>query len=183
MLEVGASIGQALDVIVETGYSRIAVHEGTIDNMVGVLNAKDLLAHLRDNGDSRPKLTDMLRPAHFVPETNRVDELLEELQQERIQMAIVVDEYGGSAGLVTIEDALEEIVGEIEDEYDTLEPCCEMISDNQAIFDARMDPDDVRRMMNIGLPTGGSETLGGLIYSVVEGAPRVGDEVIVDGLR
>ena len=74
-------------------------------------------------------------------------------------------------------------MGEIEDEYDTLEPCCEMISDNQAIFNARMDLDDVRRMMNTGLPTGESETLGGLIYSVLEGVPRVGDEVIVDGVK
>jgi len=102
VLEIGGSTDQPVDVIVETGYSRIPMYEGTIDNIVGILNAKDLLAHLRDNGDSRPKLTDILRPAYFVPETNKVDELLEELQQERIQMAIVVDEYGGSAGLVTI---------------------------------------------------------------------------------
>ncbi len=182
-LDVGSSIDQALDVIVETGYSRIPVYEGAIDNIVGILNAKDLLSHLRDDGDSRPDLREMLRPAHFVPETNKIDELLEELQQERIHMAIVVDEYGGIAGLVTIEDALEEIVGEIEDEYDTLEPFCEMISDNEAIFNARMDLDDVNRMMNIDLPTDDSDTLGGLIYSVLGGVPKVGDELIVDGVK
>jgi putative hemolysin len=183
VLEIGGSIDQASAVIVGTGYSRIPVYEGTIDNIVGILTTKDLLAHLRGDGGSRPEVRDMLRPAHFVPETNKVDELLEELQQERIQMAIVVDEYGARAGLVTIEDALEEIVGEIEDEYDTLEPFCEMISDNQAISNARTDLDDVNRMMNIGLPTGESDTLGGLIYSVLEGVPRVRDEVIVDGLK
>jgi putative hemolysin len=182
-LEVEASIDQALDVVVETGYSRIPVYEGTIENIVGILNAKDLLAHLRDDSGSRPKLRDILRPAHFVPETNKVDELLEELQQERIHMTIVVDEYGGIAGLVTIEDALEEIVGEIEDEYDTLEPFCEIMSDSEAIFNARMDLDDVNRMMNIELPTGESDTLGGLIYSMLGGVPKAGDEVIVDGVR
>ncbi len=182
-LEVGESINHALDVVVETGYSRIPVYEGTIDSIVGILNAKDLLTHLRDNGDSRTKLADMLRPAHFIPETNKIDELLEELQQQRHQMAIVVDEYGGIAGLVTIEDALEEIVGEIEDEYDTLEPFCEIISDDEAIFNARMDLDDVNRMMNVGLPTTESDTLGGLVYSILGGVPRVGDEVIVDGVK
>lgn len=182
-LEIGASIDQALDTIVETGYSRIPVYEGTIDNIVGILNAKDLLAHLRHDGDSHPQLQEMLRPAQFVPETNKVDELLEELQRERIQMAIVVDEYGGVAGLVTIEDAVEEIVGEIEDEYDTLEPFCEMISDNEAIFNARMDLDDVNKMMDTDLPTAESDTLGGLIYSMLGGVPKVGDEVTVDGVK
>jgi putative hemolysin len=182
-VEIGASIDQALDTIVETGYSRIPVYEGTIDKIVGILNAKDLLVHLRHAGDSRPQLREMLRPAQFVPETNKVDELLEELQRERIQMAIVVDEYGGVAGLVTIEDAVEEIVGEIGDEYDTLEPFCEMISDTEAIFNARMDLDDVNKMMDIDLPTGESHTLGGLIYSMLGGVPKVGDEVTVDGVK
>lgn len=182
-IEVGASIDQALDLITQTGYSRIPVYEDTIENVVGILNAKDLLVHLRDDGGSGLMLGDTLRPAHFVPETNKVDELLEELQRERIQMAIVVDEYGGIAGLVTIEDALEEIVGEIEDEYDTPEQSCEMISDNEAIFNARVDLDDVNRMMNIELPTQESDTLGGLIYSLLGGVPRVGDEVLVDGVK
>jgi putative hemolysin len=182
-LEVDESLDQALDVIVQTGYSRIPVYEGAIDNIVGILNAKDLLVHLRDDGSSRPELRGLLRSAHFVPETNKVGELLEEFQQERIHMAIVVDEYGGIAGLVTIEDALEEIVGEIEDEYDTLEPFCEMISDNEAVFNARMDLDDVNRMMSIDLPTDESDTLGGLIYSTLGGVPKVGDEVTVDGVK
>lgn len=180
-LEVESSIDEALDLIVETGYSRIPVYEGMIENIVGILNAKDLLTHLKD-GESRPALRDMLRPPHFVPETNKVDELLEELQRQRIQMAIVVDEYGGIAGLVTVEDTLEEIVGEIEDEYDTVEPFSQMVSDNEIIFNARMDLDDLNRMMGTDLPTDESDTLGGLLYSLSGGVPKVGDEFVVDGV-
>jgi CBS domain containing-hemolysin-like protein len=180
-IEVGASIDEALDLIVETGYSRIPVYEGMIEDIVGILNAKDLLTHLKD-GESRPALRNMLRPPYFVPETNKVDELLEELQRQRIQMAIVVDEYGGIAGLVTVEDALEEIVGEIEDEYDTVEPFSKMVSDNEIIFNARMDLDDVNRMMGTDLPTDASDTLGGLLYSLSGGVPKVGDEFVVDGV-
>jgi CBS domain containing-hemolysin-like protein len=117
-----------------------------------------------------------------VPETNKVDELLEELQRQRIQMAIVVDEYGGIAGLVTVEDTLEEIVGEIEDEYDTVEPFSQMVSDNEIIFNARMDLDDLNRMMGTDLPTDESDTLGGLLYSLSGGVPKVGDEFVVDGV-
>jgi len=182
-LEADASIEEALDVIVETGYSRIPVYEGTIENILGILNAKDLLADLKDNGSSQQGLRDLLRPAHFVPETNKVGEVLRELQRERIQLAIVVDEYGGIAGLVTVEDALEEIVGEIEDEYDTVEPFCEMVSDQEAIFNARIDLDDVNSLLDTDLPTEDSDTLGGLIYSSLGGVPKVGDEVELDGVR
>jgi putative hemolysin len=181
-LEADASIEEALDVIVETGYSRIPVYEGTIENILGILNAKDLLAHLKDNGSSQQGLRDLLRSAHFVPETNKVGEVLRELQRERIQLAIVVDEYGGIAGLVTVEDALEEIVGEIEDEYDTVEPFCEMVSDQEAIFNARIDLDDVNSLLDTDLPTEDSDTLGGLIYSSLGGVPKVGDEVELDGV-
>jgi len=182
-LEVEASIEEALDVIVEAGHSRIPVYEGAIENIVGILNGKDLLAHLKDDDGSHRGLRDLLRPAHFVPETNKVGEGLKELQRARIQMALVVDEYGGTAGLVTVEDALEEIVGEIEDEYDTVEPFFEMVSDHEAIFNARMDLDDVNRMMDTHLPTDDSDTLGGLIYSALGGVPKVGDEVVLDGVR
>lgn len=182
-LEVGSSMEEALDIIVETGYSRIPVYDGSIENIVGTLNAKDLLPHLKEGGDPQPKLRELLRPAYFVPETNKVGEILEELQRQRIQMAIVVDEYGGIAGLVTVEDALEEIVGEIEDEYDTVEPFFEMASEKEAVFNARVDVDDVNRLMKTALPTEESDTLGGLIYSALGGVPRVGDEVELDGVR
>jgi len=183
-LDIEASLKDALEFVVKTGYSRIPVYEGANENIVGILNAKDVLAHLRDNDLSEKEgVRQLLRPAHFVPETNKVGELLEELKRERIKMAIVVDEYGGIAGLVTIEDALEEIVGEIEDEYDTVEPFCEMVSDNEAVFNARMDLDDVNRLMKTDLPTEDSDTLGGLIYSRLGGVPKPGDEVALDGVR
>jgi len=182
-LEVGASLEEVLDTVVETGYSRIPVYEGSIESIVGILNAKDLLPHLKEGGDSHRELRELLRPAYFVPETNKVGEILEELQRQRIQMAIVVDEYGGIAGLVTVEDALEEIVGEIQDEYDTVEPFFEMVSDKEAVFNARVDVDEVNRLMKTTLPTEDSDTLGGLIYSAFGGIPRVGDEVELDGVR
>jgi putative hemolysin len=183
-LDVEASLKEALELVVETGYSRIPVYQGTSENILGILNAKDVLAHLRDNDLSEEEgIRNLLRPAHFVPETNKVDELLDELKRERIKMAIVVDEYGGIAGLVTIEDALEEIVGEIEDEYDAVEPFCEMVSDTEAVFNARMDLDDVNRLMKTDLPTEHSDTLGGLIYSRLGGVPKPGEEVTLDGVR
>jgi putative hemolysin len=182
-LEVGSSLEDALDTVVETGYSRIPVYDGSIESIVGILNAKDLLPHLKEGGGPPPTLRELLRPAYFVPETNKVGEILEELQRQRIQMAIVVDEYGGIAGLVTVEDALEEIVGEIEDEYDTVEPFFEMVSEKEAVFNARIDVDEVNRLMKTALPTEESDTLGGLIYSALGGVPRVGDEVELDGVR
>ncbi|HIC89897.1 MAG TPA: HlyC/CorC family transporter, partial [Anaerolineae bacterium] len=115
-LEVGTSLNEALNVIVEAGHSRIPVYQDTIDNIIGVLYAKDLLTCFRD-GRSEVTIEQLLRPPYFVPESKPVSELLHELQQRKVHIAIVVDEYGGTAGLVTIEDLVEEIVGEIQDEY------------------------------------------------------------------
>jgi putative hemolysin len=182
-LPVAASINDALDLIVETGHSRVPVYEDDGEHIAGILHARDVLAHLRDHDASQQGLRDLLRPAHFVPETNKVGEVLEELQRERIQMAIVVDEYGAVAGVVTVEDALEEIVGEIEDEFDEVEPISEIVNDKEAVFNARMDLDDVNRLMKTDLPTEESDTLGGLIYSRLGGVPKVGDEVVVDAVR
>ena len=182
-LQVSASVNDALDLIVDTGHSRIPVYEDDGENIAGILHARDVLAHLRDHDGSQQGLRDLLRPAHFVPETNKVGEVLEELQRERIQMAIVVDEYGAVAGVVTVEDALEEIVGEIEDEFDDVEPFSEIVNEKEAVFNARIDLDDVNRLMKTDLPTEESDTLGGLIYSRLGGVPKVGEEVVLDGVR
>ncbi len=128
---------EALDVILKAGHSRIPVYRETIDNVVGILYAKDLLRYLRDGRTDVP-LSKILRPAYFIPESKKVDELLQELQQRKVHMAVVVDEYGGTAGIVTIEDLLEEIVGEIQDEYDAEEPTIEPISEHEYLFDARV---------------------------------------------
>ena len=175
-LDVSTPMVEALDAIMGAGHSRIPVYEETIDNVQGVLYAKDLLPYLRE-GRSDVPLRKVLRQAYFIPETKKASDLLPDLQQRRVHMAIVVDEYGGMAGLVTIEDLLEEIVGEIQDEYDTEEPFVEFISDGEYLFDARVDLDDLNRLMDVDLPTDESDTLGGFIYAELGKVPAVGDQV------
>jgi putative hemolysin len=175
-LDVTIPMLEALDTIMQAGHSRIPVYQETIDNVLGVLYAKDLLHYLRENRTDIP-LEKVLREAYFIPETKKASDLLPDLQQRRVHMAIVVDEYGGVAGLVTIEDLLEEIVGEIQDEYDTEEPFVEFIDDNAYIFDARVDLDDLNRLMATDLPTDDSDTLGGFIYTELGKVPAVGDQV------
>jgi putative hemolysin len=180
-LDVATPMVEALDAIMEAGHSRIPVFAETIDNVVGVLYAKDLLPYLREGRIDVP-LRSILRAAYFIPETKKASDLLPDLQQRRVHMAIVVDEYGGMAGLVTIEDLLEEIVGEIQDEYDTEEPFVEFLSDHEYIFDARVDLDDLNRLMNVALPTEDNDTLGGFIYTELGKMPVVGDRVTFEGL-
>jgi CBS domain containing-hemolysin-like protein len=172
----------ALDVILREGHSRIPVYSGSIDNIAGVLYAKDLLRYLRDGRTDVP-LTKILRPAYFIPESKKVDELLQELQARKVHVAIVVDEYGGTAGLVTIEDLLEEIVGEIQDEYDAEEPAVEELSATQYLFDARVALDEVNKLLGVELPAEGGDTLGGFIYSQLGKVPAVGDTIELDNVR
>ncbi len=181
-IEVNTSVMDALDVIIQAGHSRIPVYEETIDNIVGMLYAKDLLQYWR-SGIENLKLRDILRDVYYIPETKKVDELLQELQQRKVHIAIVVDEYGGTAGLVTIEDILEEIVGEIQDEYDSEEAFMEVVSDDEVIFNGRMDLDDVNRIMDLDLPTDSSDTLGGLVYSSLGRMPVVGDKVRIQNVE
>jgi CBS domain containing-hemolysin-like protein len=180
-LDVGASLDEALDVVIRAGHSRIPVYEETIDNVVGLLYAKDLL-QLWQDGRETVTLREVLRPAHFVPESKQLDELLEEMQLRKIHMSIVVDEYGGTAGAVTIEDIVEEIVGEIQDEYDAEEPIVEQTSDKEFVFNARVDLDDVNRLMGTAFPTEMDDTLGGFIYSQLGKVPAPGEMVRFDGL-
>lgn len=173
---------EVVRVIAETGHSRIPVYEGTVDGIVGLVYAKDLLLYLQGDGP-RPSLREMLRPAYFVPETKKVDDLLREMQQRRIHMAIVVDEYGGTAGLVTVEDILEEIVGEIQDEYDAEEPFFEQVGEGEYILDARMNLDDVNDLLGADLPTETADTLGGLIYDALGRVPVPGDSLQIGEWR
>lgn len=181
-LDTDTSLAEALDTIVERGHSRVPVYEETIDNIVGVLYAKDILVYLRDDQPD-VAIRDILRDTVFVPESKKLDEFLQDLQQSHIHIAIVVDEYGGTAGLATIEDILEEIVGEIQDEYDAEEPFIELVSETEAICDARIDLDDLNRTLDLDLPTVEYDTLGGLIYSALGRVPKVSDVVTVDGAR
>ncbi len=181
-VEAKATVQQALDVIVERGFSRIPVYQENIDNIVGVLYAKDLLRAFA-SGAAPASILELTRPPHFIPEAKKVDELLRELRQRKVHIAIVVDEYGGTAGLVTIEDLLEEIVGEIEDEYDVSEVTIERISDDEAVLDARVAIDELGRLFGIEIERDDFDTVGGFVYSHLGKIPSVGDEVQVDGLR
>lgn len=174
-LEVDTPLDEAMKTVIEATHSRIPVYQDTIDNVLGLLYVKDLL---RVRQDAPPGLRGLLRPAHFIPETKKVDELLTELQQKRIHLAIVVDEYGGMAGLVTLEDIVEEIVGDIRDEYDANEEAqAERINEHEYIFDARIDIDEVNELLNLKLPSEDSDSLGGYIYGQLGHVPASGEKV------
>jgi CBS domain containing-hemolysin-like protein len=175
-----SSVRQVLDRIVETGHSRIPMFEDTIDNITGVIYAKDVLKHLRAGSLDDPAFN-LAREPYYVPETKKVDDLLREMQRGRVHVAIVVDEYGGTAGIITIEDLIEEIVGDIQDEYDIEEAVIERISEDEAIFDARVSIRDVNDTLDLEIDDEDFDTLGGLVYHELGKVPNVGDEVRVDG--
>lgn len=181
-LDAHETIDDALKLIVEKGFSRIPLYDGTVDNIVGIIYAKDLLRCLTEN--RRPALTEIARPPYFIPETKRVDDLLAELRQSKVHIAIVVDEYGGTAGLVTIEDLLEEIVGEIQDEYDREEAPIERVSPTEVIIDARVSIDSLSELFDYEPNEDDQDydTVGGFVYHHLGKVPVAGDEVRVDGL-
>ncbi len=180
-LEVNTPLEKALDFVISEGHSRIPVYEETIDTIVGILYAKDLLPVLRD-GQRHMSLADLSRSSiHFVPETMKVDMLLKQMQQRKIHMAIIVDEYGGTAGLATIEDLLEEIVGEIQDEYDIdEEPSIQVITETELIVDARVSIDDINDLTGLSLQSTDADRIGGLVYEQLGRVPLVGDKVVLD---
>jgi len=176
-----ATLGEMLDMIVSSGYSRIPIVADTIDDVVGVVYAKDVLRAVRDGALDDP-VAPIARKPYFVPDTKKVDELLQDLQQKRVHLAIVVDEYGGTAGLVSIEDLLEEIVGEIRDEYDEDEELpIERINDTESVVDARVSIRDLNEELDLHLDVDELDTLGGLVYHELGKVPTVGDEVRVNG--
>ena len=176
-----ASFDEVAHIIVEQGYSRIPVFEDTMDNVIGVVHAREVLGFLA-NGARPPDLKSLARPAYFVPESKRVDELLAEMRRNKLSIAIVVDEYGGTAGLVTVEDLLEEIVGEIADEFDRDEESIHRISDREAILDARVSIDELEELFGVKVEEGDFDSVGGFILSHLGKMPTTGEEVRVDGL-
>jgi len=180
-VEVDTPITEVVDLMLQVSHSRIPVFEENVDNIVGTVFDRDLFKYLRERETDVP-LRDAVRPAYFVPESKKVDELLRELQKNRVQMAIVVDEYGGTAGLVTIEDILEEIVGEIQDEYDAEEEPIQELSENEAVFNALVNMDDVNRWLEMELEAEDVDTLGGYVYSHLGKMPVSGDEIEVDNV-
>ena len=178
-LEVITPLPEAVDTLIRLGHSRVPVYEESVDNILGLLYAKDLLRVWRQ-GDQIDSLRSLLRPATFIPEAKKVDELLEEMQKGHVHMAMVVDEYGGIAGLVTLEDIFEEIVGEIQDEYDQSEEAPYVqVGDGEYIFQGRVDIKNFNEVMSSQLPTEEIETLGGFIYEQVGRVPLSGESLQV----
>jgi putative hemolysin len=177
-----ATIAEATEVAITAGHSRIPVYGMTIDEVLGIVYAKDLLKYVVDDPEG-VTIDTMMRPAYFVPESKRVDDLLSELQRSRVHMAVVVDEYGGTAGVVTIEDILEEIVGEIADEFDIEEPYIEVLNDSEAIVAGRVSVDDMLHDLDLELPVVPPGTVGGFVQRELARVPREGDEVTTGNIR
>jgi CBS domain containing-hemolysin-like protein len=175
VLPSDGTLEQALETITQAGYSRIPIFEGDMDNIVGVLYAKDLLKRSTEDGST--KAASLARAPLFVPEQKKLAELLREMQEQRVHMAIVIDEYGGTAGLVTIEDLVEEIVGEIVDEYDKEEPLVEPLGNGALRVDAKLGIDEVNELLGVELPDDDWDTVGGLVYELTGRVPVPGETV------
>ena len=170
-----ASVSDVIQVIMEHGFSRIPVYEETMDNVVGVVYAKDLLRHGVRSDDDR-SLRELAREPYFTPESKRVGELLHEMRERKVHMAIVVDEHGGTAGIVTLEDLIEEIVGPIRDEYDLREQEeVQIISDHEVLMSGRFSLDDARELLSLEIGDSEADTVGGLVYERLGEIPRPGD--------
>ncbi len=181
-VEVEESLAHATALMVGSGHRRILVFEDTIDRVVGILHARDLLPLV---GREAPTVTlrSLMRPAAFIPENKRLDELLPELLRRRVHIAVVVDEYGGTAGLVTLADVLEEIVGEIVDEFFYDKPEVVVVNDNEVLLDARVHLDYLKDHFSVSIDADGFDTVGGLLYSELGKIPSPGDVVTTRGLR
>ena len=182
-VEITTPLSGVVDRMIESGHSRLPVYRDDLDHIEGLVYARDLLKILNDPSDDSTMLTEeMLRDPLFIPETKTLEELLTEFQERRVHIAIVIDEYGGAEGIVTIEDLLEEIVGEIQDEFDYGEPEIEKVADNVYIMDARASLDDLRERLDVVVEADGFDTLGGLVYQRLGKIPTIGETVTHDGL-
>jgi len=178
-IRADASLQDLRSLFREEQYSRMPVYRDNLDNIVGIVFVKDLVA-LPPNAE--PPMTTLMRSAHFVPESKRVSELLKEMQRRQAQMAIVVDEYGGTAGLVTVEDLLEEIVGEIRDEYDVESETVTDEGNGSFVFSGKVSVDEVRDRLDVEIEREGFETVGGYLLSHLGRMPYVGETIDIDGL-
>lgn len=175
-LDERSSLDEVLGAIISGGHSRIPVFCETIDDIRGILHAKDLLPWMRRGLNELP-LGGLMRPAHFVPDTMKIDSLLRDMQLRNMQLAIVVDEYGGTAGLVTFEDVIEEIVGEIRDEFDSEGPPVRALPDGDLIVNARVLVDDLNTFTGMSLSSEESDRVGGIVFEQLGRVPTVGDQV------
>lgn len=181
-LNLEATREEILDVIIEENFSRIPVYEGSIDNIVGVLYIKDLFAMIKGNSEWEVSLKDIIRPAHFVPEYKKIDELFREMQKSKTHIAVVIDEYGGTAGIITIEDLLEEIVGNIFDEYDEVVFDFEKIDDNTYTVSGMLDIGEINDLLDTEIPEEEFDTVSGMLLSHSGKMPEVGYELTIDNV-
>jgi putative hemolysin len=175
-IDIGASLQEIVKVYRQHKHTRMPVYEGDLDHVRGLIHAKDILLYYA-MGSRRPfEIERILRPIKFTPEQKKVDELLHQMQSEKVHMMVVVDEYGGTAGLVTLEDLLEEIVGEIRDEYDVAEEePVRILSDREALVDARYPMDELNERLDLGIAESSDyDSVGGYVYSVLGEIPAAG---------
>lgn len=175
--EKSLTIDELLNLFEKEGHSRIPVYGERVDNILGVIYAKDLLAYISEKDKKDFSITEIMRDAYFVPENKNISELLKEFKKSKVHIAIVVDEYGGTAGIVALEDLLEEIVGEIQDEYDEDERDYVWINDRTLVIDAGLGIDDVNEIIRTDIPNDNFDTLGGFIYNQLGFIPEGGEEV------
>jgi CBS domain containing-hemolysin-like protein len=178
-LESDATVDQAVDLALQGGFSRIPVFEETIDDIIGILYTKDMLKQLREGHNQQP-IRELVRPAYFVPETKKLDDLLREIRQKRTHLAIVIDEYGSVSGLVTIEDLMEEIVGDIRDEYDIEENLYERVGPDEYIVDAKLSISEFDDLLDTKLDDEDYDTLGGFLYAKLDKIPVADDTITSD---
>ncbi len=181
-VEINSETSEIAQLMVAEGHTKVPVYSETIDNIEGVIYAQDLLDVLA-KGNTKLSIKGLLRSPYFVPESKFIDELLEELQEEKIQLALVVDEYGGIEGLVTMEDILEEIVGEIDDDFSKEEPKLHILNENEANVDARIHLDDINQHFGTNLIPNGIDSIGGLVFSILDRIPKVGDQISIENLH
>jgi len=181
-VEAERTVSETLGTAMAAGYSRLPVYAQNVDNIVGVAYTKDLVRAEREQNSDTP-VRQFVREPHFVPETKRVSRLMREMQERQYHMAIVVDEYGGTAGLVTLEDLIEELVGEIVDEYDVEEPPVERLGNGELSVSARLDVDDLNELAQTELPEGDWDTVGGLLFNLLGRVPGEGESVETGGVR
>jgi CBS domain containing-hemolysin-like protein len=181
-VSVEATVRELLETIIACGHSRIPVFETTTDNIIGLLYAKDLLKHWGEDQE-RVQVRSIMRPPYFIPETKNLEQLLQEFKRKRVHLAIVIDEYGGTSGLITIEDLLEQIVGDIQDEYDQEEALFEINADGSITADARMPVEDLEKYFEMEIERDKFDTIGGLIFHLTGKIPAGGDVVTGAGLH
>ena len=181
-ISVDVTTDELIATIIGCGHSRIPVYDGTVDNITGILYAKDLLKHW-GNDPLQLDIRKVARPPFYIPESKNLEELLQEFKKRRVHIAIVIDEYGGTSGLITIEDLLEQIVGDIQDEYDSGEELIQLQPDGLTVVDARLPIEEFEQFFEIEVEREKFDTVGGLIFYLLGRIPRTGDEVLTSGIR